>query len=148
MTAQDDIREILIERDIMTFVRADWDAASRDFDAEQFSGLSAESGQLQLRYPTLETYRESWLAQAAEFSGPDRGLLEDQLRSVQSIERIDVSQGRALAVKVFAGELRDATGAPRRLDWTTFYSLRFDDARQRWLITGFVGYIPRDWNAA
>jgi hypothetical protein len=147
MSARDDIHEILIERDITTFIRADWEAAAQDFDAEQFSGLSAESGRLQLRYPTLESYRDSWLSQAVELSGPDRGVSERQLRSIQRIERIEVSGERALAVKVFAGELRAASGGVRRLDWTTFYSLRHDDAAQRWLITGFVGYIPEGWSA-
>lgn len=146
MTAAASIRHILIERDISAFVAADWEAVRPDFDADAFTGYGGSSGVMRLEYPTLESYRVSWLQQAEQFRGLDAARLTDQLHAAQRIDRVDVSGDRALATKLFDGTVEEPTGE-LRLAWTTYYFLRLDPREQRWLITGFAGYLPEGWNA-
>lgn len=148
MSDERQITEILIDRDIRAFTASDWDAVADDFDADRFTGYSGADGTVRLAFATLDAYRRSWLAQAAELTASgDVGRLAAQLGAAQRIERIEVSGRQALAVKVFDGAV-DMPGEPRTLRWTTYYFLRFDADRQRWLVTGFLGYLPTEGNAA
>ena len=140
------IHEALILRDIEAFVAADWAVVEPDFDSVAFAGYSAESGTLRLQYASLERYRDSWLDQAAAFQGSDPARLSEQLHAAQRLAHVDVTEDRALATKVFDGVV-DAPSGPSRLAWTTYYFLAFDATLQRWRITGFVGYLPSEWNA-
>ncbi|MFF2493989.1 hypothetical protein [Agromyces sp. NPDC058064] len=135
------IHELLIQRDIDGFVAGDWTAVETDFDAAAFMGSSGESGIIRLAFPALNNYRDSWLAQAERYRGMDGDLLSQQLHAAQRLERIDVSDGRALVTKVFDGTV-DSPSGPTHLAWTTYFFLRFDGDRRRWLITGFVGFLP------
>lgn len=140
------ILSILIERDIDAFVAIDWDSVAPDFDTVAFTGYSGQSGAMRLRYPTLESYRQAWLEQAEAFRGSDPELLARQLYGAQRLERIEIQGDRALATKIFDGDV-DGPSGTSRLAWTTYYFLRFASDRQTWLITGFAGYLPADWNA-
>lgn len=141
------ISELLIDRDVAAFVAADWDTASRDFDPAAFTGYSGEGGTARVTFPSLDSYGRSWVSQAAAFDGVPAEALARQLHAVQHLESIDVAEGRALATKVFAGWVDLPGGERTRLDWTTYYFLRFDEPEGRWLITGFLGYLPRDRNS-
>jgi hypothetical protein len=140
-----EIRSILLDRDIAAFVARSWESVRADFDAHAFVGYSGEHGGLQAQFPSLESYRDAWLAQACEWNRADPRELAEQLHAVQRIVRLEISKGRAIATKVFDGELRLTGHDSQRLEWTTYYFLRHDDQACRWLITGFVGYLPPDW---
>lgn len=146
MTASSAIHEILIERDIAAFVAGDWDAVRPDFDADAFTGYSGASGVMRLEFPSLDDYRSSWLGQAVPFRGLDPTRLAAQLHAAQRLDRIEVSGDRALATKLFDGVVDGPSGA-QRLAWTTYYFLRRRPHDDRWLITGFAGYLPERWNA-
>lgn len=146
MTATAAIHEILIERDIAAFVAGDWDAVQQDFDADAFTGYSGASGFMRLEFPSLDGYRSSWLEQAAQFRGLDPARLAEQLHAAQRLDRIEISGDRALATKLFDGVVEGPSGA-QRLAWTTYYFLRRSPHDDRWLITGFAGYLPERWNA-
>lgn len=149
MSDERQIHEILIDRDIEAFVAGDWSATAADFDEAAFVGYSGADGTVRLQFPTLDSYRESWLSQAAELAaGPGREALAAQLGAAQRISRIEIAGNRALAVKIFDGTIDVAGGEWRTLQWSTYYFLRLDSAPRRWLITGFMGYLPTEWNAA
>lgn len=133
------IHSILIDRDIAAFVSADWDSAATDFDGDSFVGCSGESGTVRLAFPTLDAYRDSWLAQARDMRDVDR--LDEQLHAAQRLDLIDVSGDRAVATKIFDGVIA-GPGGEVPLAWTTYYFLRRDAGLARWLITGFLGYLP------
>lgn len=137
------ITTALVERDIAAFVARDWSRVAGDFDEESFVGYRGAAGSVEwvLAYPSLTAYRDDWLRQAAELTsthGPD---LEEQLLAAQRVTTVQVVEGRALATKVFDGTLT-GPGGTTPLDWVTQYFLRRVESG-RWLITGFVGYLPR-----
>lgn len=142
MTHAQHIHEILINRDVDAFLDADWEQARADFDADAFVGYSGATGTLELTYPTLTVYGEDWLAQAARFRGCERAELAEQLHAAQRIDSLEIKEDRALATKIF-----DGTVMGERLSWTTYYFLRFEPSTARWLITGFVGYLPKGLRA-
>lgn len=146
MTAGSAIHEILIERDIAAFVAGDWDAVQPDFVADAFTGYSGASGAMRLQFPSLDSYRSSWLEQAAQFRGLNPTRLAEQLHAAQRLDHIEISGDRALATKLFDGVVESPSGA-QRLAWTTYYFLCRDSGEGRWLITGFAGYLPESWNA-
>jgi len=149
MSDEQEILGILIDRDIRAFVAGDWALTAADFDEAGFTGYSGAEGSVRLEYATLEAYRDSWLAQSVALAaGRDAARVTAQLHAVQRIDRIEIDGARALAVKVFDGELEGPDGRPQVLSWTTYYFLRFDHEKQRWLITGFLGYLPSEWKAA
>lgn len=145
MTVDDQIRDVLLTRDIDAFVAADFELARADFDESQFTAYSGADGVMRLQYPDLESYRADWLAQAETFRGVDPTVLATQLHAVQRIARLEVNGMRALATKIFDGEIPTPLG-PTTLAWTTYYFLRADDRKHRWLITGFIGYLPTPWS--
>jgi hypothetical protein len=138
MSEEEEIRTILVDRDVRAFVDRDWSITAPDF-APEIVAYSGASGELRLAYPSLEAYRDDWLRQAGEFVGMDAQVFGDQLRNAQQLTRIEIADGRALATKVFDGSIDGPVG-PVRLEWTSHYFLRRDAGR--WVITGFVGYLP------
>lgn len=145
MTVEEQIAEILITRDIDAFVAGDFDRVRDDFDERLFTAYSGAGGIVTLAYPDLDSYRTEWLAQARAFRDVDPAVLAEELRAAQRITRLQVRGGRALATKVFDGEVLASEGRTA-LHWTTYYFLRADDREDRWLITGFVGYLPTTWS--
>lgn len=143
MSHPDAIREILIDRDIAAFVARDWEQTRIDFDERGFTGLSGEGGTVSITFPSLDDYRDSWLTQAAEFADADPAAVAEQLHDVQRIDELHIAGSRAVARKVFDGSIELDGRDPRRLEWTTYYFLRLDRSSSRWLITGFLGYLPR-----
>lgn len=135
------ITDMLISRDVAAFVAGDWDAVAADFDASSFVGYSGASGDWSLEFPDLDSYRRSWLGQAADLGGRGVPDLADQLTRVQRLASVEVRGDRALVRKVFDGTITGPGGSVV-VDWQTYYFLR--RAGTRWLITGFAGYLPRD----
>ena len=65
--------EMLVERDFVAFVNADWSLMADDFWAEGFYGLDAkfsrDPSDWKISFPTVESYRDEWLRQAPRHEG-------------------------------------------------------------------------------
>jgi hypothetical protein len=142
-TDDEQIRTALYDRDIEAFLDRDWSRVRDDFDAAAFIGYRRDpaTGQWVIEYPTLDAYRDDWLRQAESVAGADRAHLSGQLYGLSSIAEIQIDDGRALVRKEFDGAV-DGPGGTVDLAWTTYYFLRRSPAG-RWLVTGFVGHLPR-----
>lgn len=133
------IEDIVLVRDTEAFARADWSLVGDDFESAVFVGYAGSDDPRQswrVMFPTLESYASEWVRQAEEMSS--RGEPEEIVRQVREaceVREVRVNADRAIARKRFNGE---AFG--QRLYWETYYFLRRGE--ERWLITGFVGYLP------
>ena len=141
-----EIWEILMRRDFEAFLAADWSLAAGDFLEEEFFGLDGDKvsnpDHWRLRFPDLASYREEWLAQAAEFAATELkgwAKLDFFFQSVV-LREIEITGSRAVAHKKFDGAAESIAGEPVRILWQTLYFLKKRDGR--WRITGFVGYLP------
>ena len=141
-----EIWNMLVPRDIDAFLAVDWSAVAGDFVSQGFFGLHAHfkphPDDWALDFPTLETYREEWLRQAAEtrataFAEP----LREAIFRATDATAIEISGDRALLRKRFNGTIARADGTQDRLDWQTLYVLAREAGR--WKIASFVGYLPR-----
>lgn len=138
------IWEMLVPRDIAAFVAADWEMVAGDFIEAGFTGLhahkSANPDDWTLAFPTLATYRDEWLRQAAESQATKFAeSLEAGIHRATRLEEIEITGDAALVRKRFDGEIRLASGAVDRLNWQTLYICRRDSGG--WKIAGFVGYM-------
>lgn len=136
---------MLVDRDIAAFIAGDWSMVSGDFDEAAFIGIDAKRSDnpdgWQLTFPTLQLYRDEWLRQARDFAG--QAFAEDPASAIfraTDLTEIDIAGDRALARKKFDGTIKRADGGQDRLNWQTLYQCR--KAGNRWLITGFTGYLP------
>jgi reactive intermediate/imine deaminase len=139
------IWQILVERDIRAFVRADWSMIAGDFIEESFMGIDAgghkNPADWSLKYPALESYKQEWLKQAREFSRTEWGEdLEEALFRVSSLKHIEIKGDSALAHKHFTGDITKADGERVPVNWQTLYRCR--KVRDRWKVAGFTGYLP------
>ena len=143
------IWEMLVERDIRGFVGSDWSLVADDFLADEFYGVDARDGVnpdgWRITYPTLESYRERWLSQAAAFrTGNAEENPMEALHGLTVLEEIEINGERALAHKKFDGALKTREGT-RRLCWQTLYHCR--KVGGKWKICGFTGYLPNPMGA-
>ncbi len=145
-----EIWEMLVERDIAAFVAADWSLVEGDFAAEQFAGYSGSSNpdHWRIAYPTLESYRDEWLKQAAEFQKISlRSIgVSDFLRQTTVLRDVEIADDHAMVHKKFDGRAATVSGEPIVLNWQTIYWLRRFAAG--WKITGFLGFLPNPMPAA
>ncbi|EFH32691.1 hypothetical protein BAYG_02211 [Brucella abortus bv. 5 str. B3196] len=90
--------------------------------------------------PTLASYRDEWLRQAAESAAIEYAepLAEGIFRATD-LSVIDITGDVALARKKFDGTIARKDGTQDRLNWQTLYFCRRDG--NFWKITGFVGYM-------
>jgi hypothetical protein len=141
-----EIWEILMRRDFEAFIAADWSLTQADFLEEEFQGIDA--GKLsnpdhwRLRFPSLSSYRDEWLAQAADYKRIELigiSKLEIFYQAV-TLDAIEITGRRALAHKKFNGSSQTITSTPLQLSWQSVYFLRKPGSH--WKITGFVGYLP------
>lgn len=139
------IWEMLVTRDIAAFIACDWHAVESDFHADGFMGMDGRQrsnpDSWTLTFPTLASYRDAWLEQAADFQGrhaePDPGAAIHQLTVLRDIE---ISGDCAVAHKKFDGRIATRNGKFDQVVWQSLYYCRRIDGR--WKITGFVGYLP------
>ncbi|MCC5905355.1 MAG: hypothetical protein JJU13_04065 [Balneolaceae bacterium] len=139
------IWQMLVERDIQAFIRADWQMIAGDFIEENFMGIDAggheNPADWSLKYPTLESYKQEWLKQAREFSRTKWVEdLEGALFRVSSLRHIEISGDCALVHKHFSGNITKADGELVPVDWQTLYRCRKSEGK--WKIAGFTGYLP------
>ncbi|AMS40595.1 hypothetical protein N7E70_007700 [Aminobacter sp. NyZ550] len=138
------IWEMLVERDIAAFVDQDWSMVADDFDEQRFLGIHAHNAanpdDWNAAFPSLGTYRDEWLRQAAETAATAYAEpLADGIFRATNLTEIDISGDVALARKKFDGTIRRADGSDDVLNWQTLYFCRKQN--DRWRITGFVGYM-------
>jgi hypothetical protein len=134
------IRSTLYERDIDAFLDQDWSQVEDTFDEAAFCGYRANDPKAwSVGYPTLQSYRDDWLRQAATFADEPREPLRRALMALSRITDVQISEDRAVVRKEFDGEAV-ASGSTHVFAWVTYYFLRLDS--RGWLVTGFVGGLP------
>ncbi|WP_113462853.1 hypothetical protein [Brucella intermedia] len=141
---REQIWEMLVRRDIEAFVSQDWSLVADDFDEVRFLGIHAHNDRnpdkWDAGFPTLASYRDEWLRQAAESAAVEyaESLAEGIFRATD-LSVIDITGDIAVARKKFDGTIARKDGSVDRLNWQTLYFCRREKAR--WKITGFVGYM-------
>lgn len=139
------IWEMLVARDIEAFLACDWKMVENNFAADRFLGIDGRKSDnpddWRITFPTLEAYRDSWLAGAEDFRiRADAGPAKAAIFAATRLTEIEITGDRALAHKKFDGEVPMREGPPDRLNWQSVYTLaRIDGA---WKLTGFIGYLP------
>ena len=140
-----EIWDMLVARDTEAWCNADWAAVEGDFLAGEFLGLDAgftsRPDHWRLGFPTLESYRDSWLSSAQECQ--QVRLVGTTVRELVSratlLGDIDIQGAHAVAHKKFLGEAEKEGGGKMSLNWQTLYFLR--KVEGRWKISGFLGYL-------
>ena len=136
----------LIVADSDAFAAGDWPAIEPDFDAETFEGLrchnSPDPADWEIAFPTLASYRDSWLAAARAFAAKRFvGLTNRQAIYARTrLDRIDLAGDRALCHKTFSGDLELADGTTHGGNRQTLYRLHRRGGA--WKIVGFLGFLP------
>ncbi len=141
---REQIWEMLVRRDIEAFVSQDWSLVADDFDELRFLGIHAHNDRdpdkWDAGFPTLASYRDEWLRQAAEGAAVEYAeSLAGGIFRATNLSVIDITGDVAVARKKFDGTITMKDGTADRLNWQTLYFCRRDGAR--WKITGFVGYM-------
>ncbi len=141
-----DIWHRLIIVDSEAFVAGDWSMIEGDFDAGEFEGIrcaeSTNPDDWQIAFPTLENYRDGWLAASREFV-QKKFLDHSPLQAVMArahLEQIEIVNERALAHKKFYGDIPLADGTLLSGNRQTIY--RLHKCRDSWKIVGFLGFLP------
>jgi hypothetical protein len=144
--------EALIARDSDAFAAADWSICDGDFAHERFEGITAH-GSLNpmdwaLRYPTVESYRDDWLEMAKRYLDLPLAAVthRDLLYKMQSFAKLEISNDRAIVWKQFRADEPLANGERHHICAQSVYRLHRIDGR--WLIVGFVGYLPLEASTA
>ena len=139
---------MLVARDNDAFANGDWGPVAGDFAFDRFEGItangSADPADWTLAYPTVGAYRADWLRMAAEharrpLAGVGRRVI---LYRMSKLERIEISDDRAIARKTFRADAPLSDGGRWRVQAQTMYRLHRMDGK--WKIAGFVGYLPLD----
>ncbi|WP_445253645.1 hypothetical protein [Ochrobactrum sp. MYb379] len=144
---REQIWEMLVRRDIEAFVTQTWSLVADDFDEARFLGIHAHGevnpDKWDAAFPTLASYRDEWLRQAAGSAATDYAeSLADGVHRATRLNVIDINGDVAVARKKFNGTIAKADGTQDILNWQTLYFCRRDG--DRWRITGFVGYMVND----
>lgn len=136
---------MLVERDITAFLAADWDMVAGDFIEDGFLGIdakhSANPDDWRLTFPTLDAYRDKWLAQAMDFQ--EQKFSEDSRTAIfkaTTLCTIEIVGDMALVHKKFDGGISRTDGGYDIMNWQTLYHCRCHEGR--WKIIGFNGYMP------
>ncbi len=138
--------EMLVKRDFVSFLAADWSPMEPDFWAEGFLGIdacrSADPARWTIAFPTVESYRDAWLRQAEQFGRYEFREIDklDFLYASSRLDRIEIVGNKALAHKKFDGAARTVDGQEVVLRFQLIFHLaRIEGV---WKIAGFVGYLP------
>jgi hypothetical protein len=144
--------EALIARDSDAFAAADWSLCDDDFAHERFEGITAQGSinpiDWALRYPTVESYRDDWLEMAKSYLDLPLAAVthRDLLYKMQSFAKVEIRVDRAVVWKQFRADEPLANGERYSICAQSVYRLHRIDGR--WLIVGFVGYLPLEASAA
>ncbi|MDG2088412.1 MAG: hypothetical protein P8J68_06705 [Arenicellaceae bacterium] len=139
--------DICVYRDIEAFISQDWSITAPDFDESRFLGIHAHNSNNPAdwtpQFTTLESYQKSFSKQAREFAKltfAPRYDAHSALYKSLKLESANIQGDIALLTKVFDGDLILATGEVEAMAWRSLFQFR--NSNGRWLITGFVGYLP------
>ncbi|MDW9844286.1 hypothetical protein GOB05_31005 [Sinorhizobium meliloti] len=140
-----EIWKMLVRNDVDGFVNEDWSIFGAAFKHDGFCGLDAKGSldpsDWQVRFPTVETYRDAWLEDASRSAATayaeDR---RDALFRATNMLDIRVQGHTAMARKIFDDAMALAAGGSQRLNWqSVFFCTKEGGA---WKIAGFVGFLP------
>lgn len=135
-----------IKTDIDAFIAGDWSQVAADFDADRFcaldAGRSANPADWTVGFPTLEAYKNTWLAQSkVTRERADPAVLRDALLSGASLAKVTQTGLDALVMlKSFDGALPLKDGTSEPYGWQSLFTLR--RVQQDWKIVSFIGYLP------
>jgi hypothetical protein len=144
------IWERLIRVDGEAFVAANWAMVEEDFDAQNFEGIrcggSGNPDRWEIVFPTLNSYRDSWLEASKHFCAQPfaNGITpRDAIFMRMHLTRIEIHGDRAICRKKFYGNvpLRDGLALDTTRQ-TVFRLHRRKDSPWGWLIVGFLGNLP------
>ncbi|MGB7157849.1 MAG: hypothetical protein WBD40_07270 [Tepidisphaeraceae bacterium] len=136
----------LVAADSDAFAAGDWAAIEGDFDEGNFEGIrchnSSNPDDWEIAFPTLESYRDSWLAAARDFATKRFVGLSNReaVYARTRLDRIDIAGDRALCHKKFAGDLKLVDGTLHTGTRQTLY--RVHRRGGAWKIVGFLGFLP------
>jgi hypothetical protein len=141
-----EIWEVLVRHDFEAFIVGDWSMMEPDFWQEGFSGIDAryEPDPLnwRLTFPSVASYRDEWLRQAEDFASvrlEGTSVLHFLYDSCDLCD-VEINGARAIARKKFDGSATTTAGNEITLRFQSVYQMvRRND---KWLIEGFVGYLP------
>ncbi len=111
---REQIWEMFVRRDIEAFIAQDWSMVADDFDEARFLGIHAHNNpdpdKWDAGFPTLASYRDEWLRQAAESAAIEYAepLAEGIFRATD-LSVIDITGDVALARKSSMAPLRART---------------------------------------
>ncbi|AHG50225.1 hypothetical protein RLEG12_01065 (plasmid) [Rhizobium leguminosarum bv. trifolii CB782] len=140
-----EIWEMLVRKDVDGFVNEDWSDFGRSFKNNGFCGLDAKGSlnpaDWQVRFPTVEAYRDAWLEDASRSAAT--AYAEDRrealFRATNMLD-IRVEGYTATARKTFDDAIALQGGGSQKLNWqSVFFCTKDADG---WKITGFVGFLP------
>ena len=139
------IWKMLVERDIIAFLKEDWEMVANDFIERNFMGVDARNlhnpDSWRMNFPDLESYKMVWLEQAAIFAATEWAEDPEQaLYEATTLRDIDINGKSALIHKKFDGYITKKDGTKDRLNWQTLYRCR--KVGSKWKIAGFTGYMP------
>ena len=137
----------LVCADSEAFAAGEWRLIEDDFSDERFEGIrcgqSTDPRDWQIAFPTLSSYRDSWLAASRKFLAkafPPELTPAAAIYRRCRIRRIDIAGDRAMAFKEFSGEVRLADGSTLSGERLTIY--RLHRIERPWKIVGFLGQLP------
>ena len=139
------IWEMCVRRDLEAYLAADWTRCADDFKSEGFVGWDAGHNHDPLKwkvtFPSLDSYRESWLIDAQNFKKQKLPAdIREQLYQLLSLVRIELKNDTGIVHKKFNGVLKINSNSEKKLAWQSIFFLKKEN--HRWLQAGFIGYLP------
>lgn len=139
------IWDMLVKKDVIAFIKQDWDMVKDDFLEDEFMGIDGEGksniDSWKLSFAQLDTYKDLWLDQAKNFAETKWAEdTEEALYNATNLRDIDIKGNIAVAHKKFNGSVAREDGTEQILNWQTLYRCR--KVNGEWKIQGFLGYLP------
>lgn len=138
------IWEVLVRNDFEGFLQGSWEKVADDYIEEGFFGMdfgkSISPTDWKLGFPSLNHYKNQWLADSKRFWENDFAVNPRQkLYASCELADIQIKGDSALVHKLFAGDIPTNGGIPIELNWRSLFLLRKKNGK--WRIAGFCGYI-------
>ena len=137
------IWDFMLRKDIDAYLAKDWSMVADDFWPEGFMGIQAGGSgnpdSWTLGFPSLDAYRDAWLAGTID----QRDFAEElrpALFRVCYLRDIEIVGDKALAHKKFDGRVQRIDGSFMTFKWQSIAYLR--RGADRWRVFGFTGYLP------
>ena len=138
-----EIWDFMVRKDIDAYLAKDWSMVADDFWPEGFMGIQANrSGNPDswtLGFPSLDAYRDGWLAGTID----QKDFAEDLRPAIfrcTFLRDIEIVGDKALAHKKFDGRIALTKGGFMEFKWQSLAYLR--RGPDRWRVFGFTGYMP------